>query len=107
MKLSIGNLNITISWSGKKSTDDLPAEVIDALKTLEKYGYKKVTSFKQLQSAKKAARTKAERAKQKVITAYNELKTELGKTPTMYAVQKRTGLSYNTVKKYFPRPESI
>jgi len=75
-----------------KETGELPEDLSWALKILEKYGKKLPPSKKKVESAKRASKIKAERAKEKVINAVKEI--------TPYKVAKTAGISYNTAKKY-------
>ena len=82
-----------------KDTGEMPNDLKWALEILEKYGKKLPPSEKKVESAKRASRIKAERAKEKVINAVNLLRLQ-GEEITPYKVAKTAGISYNTAKKY-------
>ena len=98
MKLELFGYTVTIE---KKALNDseLPADLQEALKVLEKYSYKAPPSKKKTESAHRATAIRQARAKEKIQNAINLLKLE-GKEITPYAIAKTAGVSYNTAKKY-------
>ena len=77
----------------------MPKDLRWALEIIEKYSAKIPPSDKKVASAKRAAKIKTERAKEKVISAVNLLKLQ-GEEITAYKVAKNAKVSYNTAKKY-------
>jgi len=98
MKLELFGYTITIEKKALQDTE-LPQELQDALKVLEKYSYKAPPSPKKTESAHRATKIRQERVKRKIQDAINILRLE-GKEITPYAVAKTAGVSYNTAKKY-------
>ena len=98
MKLDIFGYTVTIE---KKALQDeqLPADLQEALKVLEKYSYKAPPSKKKTKSAHRATAIRQQRAKEKIQNAINLLKLE-GKEITPYRIAKTAGVSYNTARKY-------
>ena len=98
MRFEIGNYTITIQ---KKALEDkeLPEEVQEALKILQRYGYKPPVSPNKQESARRAREALQRKTREKIQNAINLLKLE-GKEITPYAVAKVAGVSYNTAKKY-------
>ena len=98
MKLDIFGYTITIEKKALQD-DQLPADLQEALKVLEKYSYKAPPSQKKIESAHRATAIRQQRTKEKIQNAINLLKLE-GKEVTAYAVAKTAGVSYNTARKY-------
>ena len=74
----------------------------DLLEKLE--NPKKIHHDKRFISTSKATETRMKRVKEKIINAINLLRLE-DKKITAYAVSKASGVSYQTVKKYFDQEE--
>ena len=68
-----------------KNTREMPNDLCWALEILEKYGKKIPASPKKIESAKRASKIKADKAKEKVINAVNLLRLQ-GKEITLYKV---------------------
>jgi len=98
MKLELLGYTIIIE---KKALEDksLPADLQQALKILQKYGYKPGVSPSKTDAAKRATAIRQQRVKEKIQNAINLLKLE-GKKVTAYSVAKTAGVSFNTAKKY-------
>jgi Fic family protein len=92
-------INIEKKALKNKESGEMPSDLKWALEILEKYGKKIPPSPKKVESAKRASKIKANRAKEKVINAVNLLKLQ-GEHITAYKVAKTAGISYNTAKKY-------
>ncbi len=101
MKFEVFGYKIVIE---KKALQDkeLPEDLQQALKVLEKYSYKAPPSPKKVESAHRATQIRQERVKEKIQGAINLLKME-GKEITPYRVAKQAGVSYNTAKKYLKK----
>ena len=63
---------------------------------------KNTASPKKIESAKRASKIKADKAKEKVINAVNLLRLQ-GEEITPYKVAKTAQISYNTAKKYLQK----
>jgi len=98
MKLELFGYIITIKKKALEDTE-LPTDLQEALKILQKYAYKPHTSPKKTEAAHRATQVRQERVKRKIENAVNLLRLE-GKKITPYAVSKVAGVSYNTAKKY-------
>jgi len=98
MKLEVLGYTITIEKKALKDKE-LPADLQEALRVLEKYSYKAPPSPKKTNAAHKATAVRQARAKEKIQNAINLLMLE-GKEVTAYAVAKTAKVSYNTAKKY-------
>jgi len=98
MKFEVLGYTVTIE---KKALEDkeLPKDLQEALRVLEKYSYKVPPSPKKTDAAHKATAVRQARAKEKIQNAINLLKFE-GKEITAYSVAKTAGVSYNTARKY-------
>jgi len=85
----------------KKAMQDqeLPKDLQEAIKIIEKYGKKLPPSPKKVASANKAREVLQKRTKEKIQNAINLLRLE-GKEITPYRVAKTAGISFNTAKKY-------
>ena len=79
---------------------DIPEDLQEAIKVLQRYNYKAPSTKKQQEAAKKAAKLKAEKAKEKIESTLNMLRLQKEKKITTYLVAKEAGVSYNTAKKY-------
>ena len=101
MEFEVFGYKISIEKKALKDKEmrEMPEDLSWALKVLEKYGKKLPPSAKKIESAKRASKIKAERAKEKVINAVNLLRLQ-GEEITPYKVAKTAGISYNTAKKY-------
>jgi len=98
MKFKLFGYTISIE-KGDIQNKEMPKDLKEALKIIQKYGVKIPPSPKKVESAKKASQIKADKTKQKVINAINLLKSQKEKI-TPYKVSKVAGVSYNTAKKY-------
>ena len=98
MKLEMFGYTISIE---KKALNDseLPEDLQEALKVLEKYSYTPPPNKKKTESAHRATAIRQQRAKEKIQNAINLLKIQ-GEEITAYRVAKIAGVSYNTAKKY-------
>ncbi len=85
-----------------KENGEMPNDLRWALEILEKYGKKLPPSPKKIESAKRASKIKADKAKEKVINAVNLLRLQ-GEEITPYKVAKVANVSYNTAKKYLQK----
>ena len=83
----------------EKNKKEMPKDLQWAFEILEKYSAKIPPSPKKIESAKRASKIKADKAKEKVINAVNLLRLQ-GEDITPYKVAKTAGISYNTAKKY-------
>ena len=101
MKFEIFGYKISIEKKALKDKEsgDMPNDLKWALEILEKYGKKLPPSPKKIESAKRASKIKADKAKEKVINAVNLLRLQ-GEEITPYKVAKTANISYNTAKKY-------
>ena len=98
MKLEL--FGYTISIEKRALADEqLPQDLQEALKVLEKYSYTPPPSKKKTESAHRATAIRQARAKEKIQNAINLLKMQ-GEEITAYRVAKEAGVSYNTAKKY-------
>ncbi len=85
-----------------KEAGEMPNDLRWALEIIEKYSAKIPPSPKKVESAKRASKIKADKAREKVINAVNLLRLQ-GEEITPYKVAKTAGISYNTAKKYLNR----
>ncbi len=101
MKFELFGYTITIE---KKALEDkeLPPDLQQALKILQKYGYKSDVSPAKTDAAKKATAIRQKRTKEKIQNAINLLKMQ-GEEITAYKIAKEAGVSYNTAKKYLQK----
>jgi Fic family protein len=99
MEFEVFGYKISIEKKALKEKNEMPNDLKWALEILEKYGKKIPASPKKVESAKRASKIKADRAKEKVINAVNLLRLQ-GEEITPYKVAKIAGISYNTAKKY-------
>jgi len=99
MRFEIFGYKIDIEKKAFKEKEKLPDELRWALEIIQKNSAKIPPSDKKVESAKRAAKSKAEKAKEKVISAVNLLKLQ-GEEITAYKVAKNAKVSYNTAKKY-------
>ena len=98
MKLEL--FGYTISIEKRALADEqLPQDLQEALKVLEKYSYKAPPSPKKTESAHRATAIRQARTKEKIQNAINLLKMQ-GEDITAYRVAKTAQVSYNTAKKY-------
>jgi len=88
-----------INISKEFSNQELPQDLKEALKVIERYGFKHGSSEAQKEASRKATETRTNKAKEKIIAAVNILQIE-NKSISEYAVSKKSGCSINTVKKY-------
>jgi len=98
MKFEILGYKIEINKK-LESNENLPEDLKEAIKTLEKYGKRIGSSEAQKRAAEKATSARTSAAKEKIQNAINSLKLE-GKNITQYAIAKKSGCSINTVRKY-------
>lgn len=98
MKFEIMGYTIEIN---KRLTDntELPQELQEAIKTLEKYGKRVGASEAQKKAVATATKAREQKAKEKIQNAINLLRLE-NKNISEYAIAKTSGCSINTVKKY-------
>ena len=98
MKFEIMGYTIEIN---KKLTNnkELPQELQNAIKTLEKYGKQVGASEAQKKAVATATKAREKKAKEKIQNAINLLRLE-NKNISEYAIAKTSGCSINTVKKY-------
>jgi len=101
MKFELFNYTITIEKKALQDTE-LPQDLQEALRVLEKYSYKAPVSQKKTDAAHKATAIRQKRTKEKIQNAINLLKLE-GKEITAYSVAKTAGISYNTARKYLQK----
>jgi len=101
MKLKLFGYTIIIENRALED-EELPKDLQEALKVLQKYGYKPDVSPKKREAAHKATQIRQERVKRKIQDAMNILRLE-GREITPYAVAKVAGVSYNTAKKYLEK----
>jgi len=99
MRFEVFGYKIDIEKKVFKEKEKLPDELRWALEIIEKYSSKIDPSDKKVESAKRAAKSKAEKAKEKVINAINLLKSQKEEI-TIYKVAKTAKVSYNTARKY-------
>jgi Fic family protein len=99
MEFEVFEYKISIEKKALKEKNEMPQDLKWALEIIEKYGAKIPPSEKKVESAKRASKIKANRAKEKVINAVTILKLQ-GEHITAYKVAKTAGISYNTAKKY-------
>jgi Fic family protein len=102
MRFELFGYVIDIEKKALKEKEEMPQDLKWALEVIEKYGAKIPPSKKKVESAKRASKIKADRAKEKVINAINLLRLQ-GEEITPYKVAKITGISYNTAKKYLKK----
>jgi hypothetical protein len=98
MKLELFGYTIIIEKKALEDTE-LPTDLQEAFKVLQKYGYRPNVSPKKTDAARRATEIRKKRTQEKIQNAINLLKME-GKEITPYAVAKVAGVSYNTAKKY-------
>ena len=99
MRFEIFGYKINIEKKAFKEKEKLPDELRWALEIIQKHSAKIPPSNKKIESARKASKIKAKKAKEKVISAVNLLKLQREKI-TAYKVAKNAKVSYNTAKKY-------
>lgn len=78
---------------------DIPDELLQALKVIEKYSKTIEATPAQKKAADIARQTKSKKTKEKILNAIALLKLE-GKNLSEYAIAKTSGCSINTIKKY-------
>ena len=98
MKLELFGYTITIEQKALQDKE-LPQDLQEALKVLEKYGYKPDVSPRKTEAARHATQVRQNRTREKIQNAINLLRLE-GKEITPYRVAKTANVSYNTAKKY-------
>ena len=99
MQFEVFGYKISIEKKAFKKKEELPNDLKWALEIIGKYSAKIPPSDKKVASAKRAAKIKAERAKEKINNAINLLKSQKEEI-TIYKVAKTAKVSYNTAKKY-------
>ena len=101
MEFEIFGYKVSIEKKALKNKEngEIPNDLKWALEILEKYGKKIPPSKKKVESAKRASKIKADKAKEKVINAVNLLRLQQEEI-TPYKVAKTARISYNTAKKY-------
>ena len=99
MQFEVFGYKISIEKKAFKEKEEMPKDLRWALEIIEKYSAKIPPSDKKVASAKRAAKIKAERAKEKINNAINLLKSQKEEI-TIYKVAKTAKVSYNTAKKY-------
>ena len=99
MQFKVFGYKINIKKKVFKEKEKLPNDLRWALEIIEKYSSKIEPSNKKIESAKRASKIKAEKAKEKIISAINLLRLQ-GEKITAYKVAKTARVSYNTAKKY-------
>ena len=106
MEFEVFGYKISIEKKALKNKEnrEMPNDLRWALEVLEKYGKKIPPSKKKVESAKRASKIKADKAKEKVINAVNLLRLQ-GEEITPYKVAKTAQISYNTAKKYLQKEE--
>ena len=105
MEFKVLGYKISIEKKALKDKEDMPNDLRWALEILQKYGKKVPPSEKKIESAKRAAAVKANKAKEKVQNAINLLRLQ-GQEITAYKVAKVSNISYNTAKKYLKREQN-
>ncbi len=101
MKLELFGYTVTIEKKALQDTE-LPEDLKQALKVLQKYGYKPPVSSKKRDAAAAATKIRQQRVKEKIQNAINLLKMQ-GEEITAYKIAKEAGVSYNTAKKYLQK----
>ena len=104
MKFQIFGYVIDIEKKALQEKEEMPKDLQWALEVLEKYGAKIPPSEKKKESAKRASKIKADRAKEKIQNAINLLRLQ-GQPINAYQVAKLSGVAYNTAKKYLGNQE--
>jgi len=99
MRFEVFGYVIDIEKKALKEKEEMPKDLQWALEIIQKYGAKVPPSEKKVESAKRAAATKSNKAKEKIINAVNLLRLQ-GEEITAYKVAKTAGVSFNTAKKY-------
>ena len=99
MQFEVFGYKISIEKKAFKEKEKLPNDLRWALQIIEKYSSKIEPSNKRIESARRAANSKAKKAKEKIDNAINLLKLQ-GVEITIYKVAKTAKVSYNTAKKY-------
>ena len=99
MKFELFGYTIEIEKKALANTEEMPQDLQEALKVIQKYGVTPPPSKKKIESAKRATEIRVKRVKEKINNAINLLRLE-NKEITPYSVAKIAGISYNTAKKY-------
>ena len=99
MRFEVFGYVIDIEKKALKEKEEMPKDLQWALEIIQKYGAKVPASEKKKESAKRASKIKADKAKEKIINAVNLLRLQ-GDEITAYKVAKVAGVSYNTARKY-------
>ena len=99
MQFEVFGYKISIKKKAFKEKEEMPKDLRWALEIIEKYSAKIPPSKKKIESARRAANSKAKKAKEKIDNAINLLKLQ-GEEITIYKVAKTAKVSYNTAKKY-------
>ena len=99
MRFEIFGYKIDIEKKAFKEKEKLPDELRWALEIIQKHSAKIPPSKKKIESAKRASKIKAKKAKEKINNAINLLKSQKEEI-TIYKVAKTAKVSYNTAKKY-------
>jgi len=104
MEFEVFGYKISIEKKALKDKErgEMPNDLKWALEVLEKYGKKIPASPKKVESAKRASKIKAKKAREKIQNAVNLLRLQ-GEEITAYKVAKTAGVSYNTAKKYLQK----
>jgi len=104
MELEVFGYKISIEKKALKDKErgEMQNDLKWALEVLEKYGKKIPASPKKVESAKRASKIKAKKAREKIQNAVNLLRLQ-GEEITAYKVAKTAGVSYNTAKKYLQK----
>ena len=101
MRIKIKKNIITIPDKLIKHINELDIETANAINTLLNKG-ERVISEKKQETAKKACKVKVTQTKEKIQNAINLLRLQ-GKPINPYQIAKLSGVSYNTVRKYFKK----
>ncbi len=102
MKFELFGYTIEIEKKALANTEEMPQDLQEALKVIQKYGVTPPPSAKKVESAKRATEIRVKRVKEKINNAINLLRLE-NKEITPYSVAKTAGISYNTAKKYLEK----
>ena len=99
MTFELFGYKIEIEKKALANAQEMPQDLQEALKVIQRYGVTPPPSAKKVESAKKATAIRVKRTKEKIDNAVNLLRFQ-GKEITPYAVAKEAEISYNTAKKY-------
>ena len=98
MKLELFGYTITINKNLAENTE-MPLELQEAIKTIERYGIKPKSTSRQKEAARKATEKRSELARLKIENAINILRLE-NKAINCNSVARVSECSINTVRKY-------